>query len=130
MILLFRKLTNIFLDGTIDICNEVGNKCFSDNVRRFLSRKEEEKDIEECDCKADCEMVHFFTSMMQIPFKTKQGEKDELLNTKDKSGTLYNYLTDPNNEFQVNCLKRSTRFNLSKLSKKEQTYSRMLSLKT
>ena len=79
----------------------MGNKCFAQKVRRFTSLEEEDRDIQECDCKVDCEMVHFYTSMMQVPFQIQQGEKDNLFNPKNKSGTLYHYLEDPDNEFQV-----------------------------
>ena len=95
-------LKNFLLpDISVKICNENGNRCFTNKLRRFVSREEEDKYIKECDCKVDCEMVHFFTSMVQVPFQTQQGEKDKLFDPKTKSGTLWNYLTDPENEFQV-----------------------------
>ena len=93
---------NVLLsDGSVKICNENGNRCFHQKLRRFVPREEEDMQIEECDCKVDCEMVHFFTSLERVPFETQQGEKEDLFDPKTKSGKLWNYLLDPTNVFQV-----------------------------
>ena len=81
-----------------NICGISGNRCFDAELRGYF---EEHKDIEECDCKGDCEMVHFFTTLQREPFSTNDGGSQHWFNPRLKSGLLADYLLDPNNVFKV-----------------------------
>ncbi|CAB4060065.1 unnamed protein product [Lepeophtheirus salmonis] len=72
-----------FINQTgLSICNEQGMSCFNDKASNY---QDDLKDRTECDCKNDCEMVHFFYSMRQ------EGYNREWFNPKNKDAFLNNY---------------------------------------
>ena len=68
----------------------------------------------ECDCKNDCQLEHFFTTMEKQEFDQHTGHQywfDEGDEAKPPSGMLANYLLDPEDVFTSRLIK-----NLTKLS--------------
>ena len=68
-----------------------------------------------CDCKNDCEMVHFFSTLQREPFNDQSTETrpqnwfDKGNNIRPPSGILANYLIDPANIFSSQLAKNITK---------------------
>ena len=80
------------------ICGKSGSRCFETRLRGYSDHN---NDAEECDCRGDCEMVHFFTTLQREPFAANDGGRQHWFNPQTQSGLLAEYLLDPNNIFQV-----------------------------
>ena len=81
---------------SLDTCDEIGNDCFNEMVKNY---RDEQRDIDGCDCKNNCEIVHTFTTLQREPFSINMHERDALFNSESLSGLLSNYLLDPKRLF-------------------------------
>lgn len=81
---------------TTVICGSAGNECFRSQMEKY---KDSLTDRTECDCRNDCEMVHFFATLQREPFSTNVAERRLLFDRDSSSGRLANYLLDPGNVF-------------------------------
>ena len=93
-------------EANLDICGRKGNQCFAYHLKSY--RDEEMTDCK--DCKDDCQMVHFFSTLNREPFSTNQAERDTLFNGKTSSGLLANYLIDPQRIFIDELSRNITKF--------------------
>ena len=73
----------------------------------------------ECDCKNDCQLVHFFTTMEKQEFDQHNSMTrpqhwfDEGDETRPPSGILANYLLDPEDVFTNRLIKNLTKLSLN-----------------
>ena len=88
------------------------------NVLRYSDELKDRTDPE-CDCKNDCQLVHFFTTMEKQEFNQHnymtrpQYWFDEGDESRPPSGILANYLLDPEDVFTNRLIKNLTKLSLS-----------------
>lgn len=84
-------------DAGADVCGPVGNECMAEKLKFY---KDDLVDRKECNCLNDCEMVHFFSTMIRESYELHRDiSRNYWFDAANKSGALANYLLDPKHVF-------------------------------